>query len=144
MIKLKDSKKRRKFKTGAVRDIQEGKGRMDLLPMRAIMELSKLYEAGCIKYGDRNWEKGIDLHAFADSGPRHFANFMIGKTDEAHLVQACWNFLNLLDTVLRIRDGELPKDLFDLPFKKVKLFSGDLDVTNRNRGKTKSRKRHRC
>lgn len=125
-MKLPDSGKRRKFKTGAVRDIQEGKGRMDLLPMRALMELSKLYEAGCLKYGDRNWEKGIDLHAFADSGMRHFAKFMLGQNDEPHLVQAAWNIMCLLDIVLRIRDGVLPKDLFDLPFDQIKLFSGDL------------------
>ena len=33
---IKDSGERRKFDTGAVRDIQEGKGRCDLLPLRII------------------------------------------------------------------------------------------------------------
>ena len=31
-MEIKDSGERREFDTGAVRDIQEGKGRMDLLP----------------------------------------------------------------------------------------------------------------
>ena len=31
-MKIKDSGKRREFETGAVRDIQEGKGRCDLMP----------------------------------------------------------------------------------------------------------------
>ena len=33
---IKDSGNRRQFETGAVRDIQEGKGRCDLLPMRVV------------------------------------------------------------------------------------------------------------
>lgn len=37
---IKDSGTRRKFETGAVRDIQEGKGRCDLLPLDVIAELS--------------------------------------------------------------------------------------------------------
>lgn len=36
---IKDSGNRREFDTGAVRDIQEGKGRCDLLPLDVIAEL---------------------------------------------------------------------------------------------------------
>lgn len=36
---IKDSGNRRKFDTGAVRDIQDGKGRCDLLPLGVIAEL---------------------------------------------------------------------------------------------------------
>ena len=36
---IKDSGTRREFETGAVRDIQEGKGRCDLLPLDIIAEL---------------------------------------------------------------------------------------------------------
>ena len=36
---IKDSGNRRKFETGAVRDIQEGKGRCDLLPLGVIADL---------------------------------------------------------------------------------------------------------
>ena len=36
MITIKDSGERRQFDTGAVRDIQEGKGRCDLLPLGAV------------------------------------------------------------------------------------------------------------
>ena len=36
---IKDSGNRREFNTGAVRDIQEGKGRCDLLPLDVIAEL---------------------------------------------------------------------------------------------------------
>lgn len=35
---IKDSGERREFSSGAVRDIQEGKGRCDLLPLRVIVD----------------------------------------------------------------------------------------------------------
>ena len=38
---IKDSGTRREFDSGAVRDIQEGKGRCDLLPLDVISELYK-------------------------------------------------------------------------------------------------------
>jgi len=122
---LKDSGARREFDTGAVRDVAAGKGRMDLLPMRALKEVSKLYEEGCIKYGDRNWEKGISTHCYVDSMLRHMANFMAGMDDEPHLVQACWNALCLLDTILRVREGALPPAVHDLPMAidSIRLFT---------------------
>ena len=36
---IKDSGERREFETGAVRDIQEGKGRCDLLPLEVVASL---------------------------------------------------------------------------------------------------------
>mgnify|MGYP003329792284 CR=1 FL=1 len=59
MITIKDSGDRTKFETGAVRDMHAGKGRMDLLPVTAIIELSKHCEAGALKYGER---KTNNLH----------------------------------------------------------------------------------
>jgi hypothetical protein len=122
-MNLKDSGERRHFETGAVRDIQKGKGRMDLLPPRALIELSKLFEAGCEKYGDRNWEKGIQLHSFIDSGLRHIERMMAGDISEPHLTQACWNLLCCIETYLRIEEGLLPPTLNDLPCP-ISLFSG--------------------
>lgn len=40
-MELKDSGKRREFKTGAVRDICKGKGRCDLLPLDVVGNLEK-------------------------------------------------------------------------------------------------------
>jgi hypothetical protein len=85
------------------------------LPPTAIIEVAKIYEAGARKYEPRNWEKGIPMSRFLDSGLRHFMKFMRGDDDEPHLAQAVWNFLCLLDTKLRIRDGLLPGSLYDLP-----------------------------
>ena len=38
---IKDSGERTEFGTGAVRDMHSGKGRMDLLPWEALVEVSK-------------------------------------------------------------------------------------------------------
>lgn len=40
---IKDSGNRREFDSGAVRDIQEGKGRCDLLPLDVVAKLTKNY-----------------------------------------------------------------------------------------------------
>ena len=43
MAELKDSGARRQFASGAVRDIAEGKGRCDLLPLDIVAELLNMY-----------------------------------------------------------------------------------------------------
>ena len=104
---VKDSGERKVHETGAQRDRYEGKGRMDLLPMRALMKLSELFEAGAIKYDARNWEKGIPLSSLFDSALRHLAKVGINQNDEPHLVQAAWNIICMLDTSLRILEDIL-------------------------------------
>ena len=88
---IKDSGERTNFETGAVRDMHMGKGRMDLLPMSALIELAKHCEAGALKYGERNVDKGIPQHSFIDSAMRHLAKYTRGDKDEPHLVAALWN-----------------------------------------------------
>lgn len=154
-MELRDSGTRRKFSSGAVRDINEGKGRCDLLPLdvigevfrddilnnintyvrtgnkmflmealkefsennygdlfTAMLEVSKHYEDGCNKYGERNWEKGIPLHCYIDSGVRHYMKWLRGDDDEPHDRAFLWNMLGALWT-----HGSKP-DLCDLPFSK--------------------------
>ena len=88
---IKDSGERTKFSTGAVRDMHAGKGRMDLLPVSGIIELSKHCEAGAIKYGEHNVDKGIPQHSLIDSALRHLFKYLRGDKDENHLVAALWN-----------------------------------------------------
>ena len=47
MVTIKDSGERTEFESGAVRDMHEGKGRGDLLPMCVLMRLAQHYENGC-------------------------------------------------------------------------------------------------
>ena len=90
---IKDSGNRREFTTGAVRDMAEGKGRMDLLPWSAIIEISKHCENGAKKYGEHNVDKGIPTNSLCDSAARHLAKYLDGWTDEDHLLAAAWNLL---------------------------------------------------
>lgn len=114
-MSLLDSGKRRDFDTGSVRDVRSGKGRYDLLPYHAIDALAKHFEKGSEKYGERNWELGQPLSVFIDSALRHIFKWMMGRTDEDHLVAAAWNVMCALDTRCRIRLGQLKPSLNDLP-----------------------------
>lgn len=102
--KILDSGNRRQFASGAVRDIQEGKGRMDLLPWGAIMEVSKHCENGAKKYGEHNVDKGIPTHSLCDSAARHLAKYLDGWTDEPHLLAATWNLLWALQMELKHKE----------------------------------------
>ena len=94
---IKDSGERTSFPTGFVRDMHSGKGRMDLLPWNAIIEVSKHCEEGALKYGERNIDLGAPLHSLLDSASRHLAKYIIGFVDEDHLRAAAWNILWALE-----------------------------------------------
>lgn len=151
-----DSGERRDFGTGAVRDVADGKGICDLLPLdvvnqladacgvlsyvdlyvregdvdslyeaiwafvrhakggdmyTTVLEVSQHYEAGCHKYGDRNWEKGIPLHCYIDSGVRHYLKYLRGDTDEPHDRAFVWNLMCAIWTHHHI------PEMIDLPFR---------------------------
>lgn len=163
---IKDSGQRRQFETGAVRDIQEGKGRMDLVPLdvlsplmeddscaqvihhigefmqtgstyhlysaivafnsiagwtisQSIIEVSKHYENGANKYGERNWEKGISLHSYIDSGVRHFMKHIAGEIDEPHDRAFIWNMLGAIWTMKH------HPELIDIPFDMLGVGHSD-------------------
>ena len=51
----------------------QGKPRMDLLPMDALLEIAKVFGFGACKYGDRNWEKGLDVQRLRAAQPEEVA-----------------------------------------------------------------------
>lgn len=110
---IHDSGIRRSFDTGAVRDIQEGKGRYDLLPWDAIHELAIHCEEGALKYGERNCEKGIPIHSLVDSGIRYLSCYLRGMKDEPHLRAALWNI------AFAIWMEKNRPDMQDIPTRKV-------------------------
>lgn len=116
-LPIKDSGKRQDFETGSKRDTRDGKGRFDLLPMRALTRLARHFEGGAKKYGDRNWEKGQPISRYMDSALRHACKYMQGERDEDHLIAAAWNIMCAADTEERIKEGTLPKELNDIPVK---------------------------
>jgi len=93
---LKDSGKRRKFGSGAMRDDKRGKGRFDLISPFALLRLTHIYEKGAKKYEDRNWERGMPFSEFIDSALRHIIQYMMGMEDEDHLAQAAWNLFSIM------------------------------------------------
>ena len=109
-----DSGERTVHENGFQRDMHEGKGRMDLLPWRAIIELSKHCEEGAKKYGERNIDKGCPQHSLIDSAFRHLAKYMIGERDEDHLRACLWNVAWALE-----QDVSRP-DMMDIPSRLVK------------------------
>lgn len=131
---IKDSGQRSEFETGAHRDISEGKGRMDLLPFAALMEVSKIFEEGAKKYRANNWRRGIPLSRYADSGLRHMAKWMAGWRDEPHLEQATWNLLCLIETQSMIKQGLLPESLNDLPFNPLEIQNNPNNIPPLNVG----------
>ena len=113
--KVKDSGKRQEFKTGSVRDTNEGKGRYDLISPISLARLAKHFENGAVKYGDRNWEKGQNLCRYLDSAIRHIYKHLEGLRDEDHLAAGAWNLLAAIHTEEMIERGLLPKELDDRP-----------------------------
>lgn len=111
----KDSGERRKFNTGAQRDVVDGKGRYDLISPIMIERLAKLLQRGAEKYNDRNWEKGMPLSVYMDSGMRHLFKFLEGHRDEDHLIAAIWNLQALLHIEEMVKRGVLSEELLDLP-----------------------------
>lgn len=142
-----DSGNRTEFQTGAVRDMHEGKGRCDLLPLDVVcavigncecvnvikeihafqqssnarhlkhaivffcehrgwritdmlLEVAKHFEEGAKKYGECNWQKGINLKCYIDSGIRHFLKWLRGDDDEQHDRAFCWNMMCALWTCM--------------------------------------------
>jgi hypothetical protein len=106
---LKDSGHRRQFETGAVRDRAAGKGRYDLLSTQMLMRLARHYEAGAIKYADRNWEKGMPISVYVDAAMRHLVKYIAGWNDEDHLAAVVWNIAAIM-----FMEDKMP-DLQDLP-----------------------------
>ena len=143
---IKDSGNRTKFETGAVRDIQQGKGRFDLMPIdimskvfavefanefeegsiadvlksiaffqrtgnkrwlciaivhysqavhvdlpKLMLDVARHFENGALKYGERNWQKGIPISRYIDSALRHLMKDCACETDEDHAAAFVWN-----------------------------------------------------
>ena len=102
------------FETGAVRDTG-GKGRMDLLPMCALIRISKHMEDALTHYPERNWEKGLPMHSMIDSALRHLMKYVDGQDDEDHLCAATTNLLMAMWT------EEKRPELQDIPTRPVPL-----------------------
>jgi len=90
--KMNDNGQRINYgENAAQREPDTGKGRPDLITPFAITRLSKWYELGSNKYGDRNWEKGMPFSRYIASLERHVIAFKKGDESEDHLSAIAWN-----------------------------------------------------
>lgn len=79
------------------------------------LELSKHFESGAIKYGERNWEKGIPLSSYIDSAVRHYLKYLDGQEDENHFIAFVWNIICAIWT-----NNNLP-EMRDLPYEQENI-----------------------
>ena len=93
--KIKDSGNRREFDTGAVRDISEGKGRCDLLPLGAICDLipDKHLILGMIEDYIRVGSVNILGRVFKEFSKRYFENVETAILEASiHFEQGCQKY----------------------------------------------------
>lgn len=57
------------------------------------LEVSKHFAEGCEKYGENNWQKGIPVKSYINSGVRHYLKWLRGDTDERHDRAFVWNIM---------------------------------------------------
>lgn len=62
------------------------------------LEVAKHFEEGAVKYGERNWEKGIPVDCYIDSAVRHYLKWLRGDMDERHDRAFAWNIICLMWT----------------------------------------------
>lgn len=95
----------------------QGKPRMELLPMAALQEVSKVLTFGASKYADNNWRGGINYSRIYGALLRHLTAFVEGEekdpeTGLSHIAHLACNSLFLLTFILEGR-----KELDDRPKK---------------------------
>jgi hypothetical protein len=94
--KTKDSGKRKDFKSGMRRDIQDGKPRYDLIDPKFLRRIADLLARGAEKYGENNWQlanSGEEMDRFKASGFRHFMQWFEGEDDEDHAAAVVFNLM---------------------------------------------------
>lgn len=106
-------------KAGALRDTgikyDGGKSRLDLVPMRALLEVGHVLAAGAERYGPNNWRKVVGWKwRYTGAALRHVAAYLMGKrTDDEgkhttrrhHLACALCSLLFVLENELAKEEG---------------------------------------
>ena len=64
-----------------------------------LLDISKHFEDGAIKYGENNWQHGIPINSYIDSAIRHYLKYMAGWDDEPHDRAFVWNIMCCIWTV---------------------------------------------
>lgn len=80
------------------------RARFDLLPARALWEVAEHFGSGAEKYGDSNWEKGIEWSKFFQAMQRHAWLFWSGEDydpgmNSKHLAAVVFHALVLMESM---------------------------------------------
>jgi hypothetical protein len=102
---VSDSDQRVVFETGGMKNNRD-KARVDLLPGRPLLEISKVLGRGAEKYAANNWRLGLKYSDTMGSLMRHLIAFNEGEDDDpetglSHLAHAGCQLLFLLEYELR-------------------------------------------
>jgi hypothetical protein len=79
-----------------------GKNRLDLIPVFPMWEIGRVYTFGATKYADDNWRSGLAYRRIFGAVLRHLYRWWSGEDidDESglpHLAHAGWGILTLLE-----------------------------------------------
>lgn len=79
----------------------EGKLRIDLVPASVLLEIAEVFTFGCKKYGDVNWQKGMNWSRAYGSCLRHLFAWASGQDKDpesglSHLSHAASNIIHLI------------------------------------------------
>jgi hypothetical protein len=91
--KTSHNKRDRLFSTGAVRNSDEGKPKMSLLPHKEFIRVLMRYREGADIRGDHNWKNGMQLSELYNSAQRHLMAWFMKDVSEDHAAAAVWNIL---------------------------------------------------
>lgn len=87
---------------GCIHHVEGGDGFPDLAT--ALLEVSKHFDEGALKYGENNWQKGIPESSYIDSAVRHYLKWLRMDDDEQHDRAFVWNIMCLIWTHEHITD----------------------------------------
>ena len=93
--------------TGAVRDVQDGKPRFDLIDPNFLYRMADVMSKGADHYGEFNWTQGIPSQRYMASLLRHVFAYYNGDNSEDHLAAAAFNLMGLMRN-----EGSKLDDLF--------------------------------
>lgn len=111
---MTDSKARSEQPDGGGLRYDDGKNKLDLIPIEWIWGLGQVLTQGAEKYAERNWERGMKWSKMVGCGLRHVFKFCVGERYDPesgchHLLHAAWNFLSLFTYDVRmIGENDLP------------------------------------
>lgn len=90
------------FSTGAVRGTGCMIARYDLINPVGLRRLAETYAEGALKYGDSNWQKGIDTPNLLNHAITHIESWRNGDRSEDHMAHAVWNLFTIMYTEERL------------------------------------------